>query len=344
MRTDLLVVGGGAMGSATAWWAARAGRDVTLLERHDGHHVHGSSHGRSRIFRLAYADGSYVAMARDAHALWRLLESESGAALLTVTGGLDHGPAADDIEANLRANGLPYERLPAAEAAQRWPMLRFASDAVFQPDAGRLDADAAVTTLHAEAAQHGADVRFGVTAVAARETAYGIEVETAEGDVHEARVAVVAAGAWLPGLLGSFPVPDDLPAFRVTQEQPVYLPSEAEWPSFIHWRAEGVPYYGLGAPGEGVKVGEHGSGRPVSPDARLGADADAVRRVEEYAAEWLPGATPVAARADSCLYTTTPDESFVLRRHGPLVVCSPCSGHGFKFVPEIGRRTAELSG
>lgn len=105
-----------------------------------------------------------------------------------------------------------------------------------------------------------------------------------------------------------------------------------------------MPVYGLAAPGEGVKVGEHGTGRVVEPDARLGVDEDAVRRVEAYAAEWLPGAEPRAARVDSCLYTTTPDESFVLRRHGPLVVCSPCSGHGFKFVPAIGRRTAALSG
>ena len=346
MRTDLLVVGGGAMGSATAWWAARSGRDVTLLERHAGHHVHGSSHGRSRIFRLAYADGSYVALAREAFDLWRLLERESGTSLLHVTGGLDHGrpDEVDDVERNLAAAGLPYERLTAPAAAERWPALRFDGDAIHQPDAGRLDADTVVTTLHAEAARHGADVRFGVTAVAARETAYGIAITTDRDEEVEARVAVVAAGAWLPGLLRHLPAPGDLPPFRVTQEQPVYLPSDAEWPSFIHHRRDGVPYYGLGAPGDGLKVGEHGSGRVVDPDARLGVDEEAVRRVEAYAAEWLPGATPRAARVDSCLYTTTPDESFVLRRHGPLVVCSPCSGHGFKFVPAVGRTTAGLSG
>jgi sarcosine oxidase len=198
--------------------------------------------------------------------------------------------------------------------------------------------------LHAEAARHGASLRFGVVAVAARRTAYGVAVETSEGEEVEARVAVVAAGAWLPGLLRSLPVPDGLPAFRVTQEQPVYLPSEAEWPSFVHHRGDDVPYYGLGSPGDGVKVGEHGSGRPVDPSARLPVDADAVRRVEEYAARWLPGAVARATRADSCLYTSTPDESFVLTRSGPLVVCSPCSGHGFKFVPAIGRRAASLSG
>lgn len=344
VRTDLLVVGGGAMGSATAWWAARSGRDVVLLERQPGHHVQGSSHGRSRIFRLAYADPYYVGLARAALPLWRALEAESGTALLDVTGGLDHGqPAAvEAVAGNLAAAGLAYERLAPDAAAERWPGLRVEHAAVAQPDAGRVDADAVVTTLHAEAARHGADVRFGVAATAARPTPYGVEVDTAGGAV-QARVVVLAAGAWLPGLLGHVPAPDGLPAFRVTQEQPVYFATgEAAWPSFVHHRA-GVPYYGLGAPGDGVKVGEHGSGRVVDPDARLDVDAAALARVESYAVEWLPGVEPRVARVDSCLYTTTPDESFVLRRSGPVVVCSPCSGHGFKFVPEIGRRTAALA-
>ena len=342
-RTDLLVVGGGAMGSATAWWAARAGRDVVLLERHPGHHAHGSSHGRSRIFRLAYDDPYYVGLARRAHELWRVLEAESGASLLTTTGGVDHGPGASAVAAALAAAGLPHARLSPAAAAERWPMLRFDSLVVHQPDAGRLDADLAVTTLHAEAGRHGADVRFSCVAESARATPYGIAVSTSSGDV-EARVVVVAAGAWLPGLLPHLPAVPDLPPFRVTQEQPVYFASAdgEEWPSFIHHRSP-VLYYGLGAPGDGVKVGEHGSGRVVSPDARADVDAAAVARVEEYAAGWLPGASPGAVRVDSCLYTSTPDDAFVIRREGPLVVCSPCSGHGFKFTPVIGRMTAELA-
>lgn len=343
-ETDLLVVGGGAMGSATAWWAARSGRSVTLLERRPGHHVHGSSHGRSRIFRLAYADPYYVSLAREASALWRVLESESGAALLQVTGGVDHGDPVEvnGVEAALLAAGLPCARLSSREADERWPALRFDGDVVHQPDAGRLDADEVVTTLHREAARHGADVRFGCALSSLRPGGRGVIAVTSGGEI-SARVAVVAAGAWLPGLLSAIPAPGDLPPFRVTQEQPLYLPSDAEWPSFIHHRRGDVAIYGLAAPGEGVKVGEHGSGRVVDPDARLAVDEDAVRRVEAYAAAWLPGATPVATRADSCLYTSTPDDAFVLRRHGALVVCSPCSGHGFKFVPAIGRAVAALA-
>jgi sarcosine oxidase len=350
-RTDLLVVGGGAMGAATAWWAARAGRSVTLLERHAGHHDRGSSHGRSRIFRLAYADPYYVGLAREAAALWRVLEAESGAALLDVTGGVDHGAdlvAVRGVADALAAAGLPYAVLPPAEAAERWPGLRFEGSVVHQPDAGRLDADAVVTTLYAEAARHGAALRFSTEVTSLRRDGDGVVAETSAGPV-AARVAVLAAGAWLPGLLGrlgrpgAVPAPEGLPTFVVTQEQPVYFPGDGPWPSFIHHRLGAVPVYGLGAPGEGVKAGEHGSGRVVSPDARLPVDEAALARLESYVETWLPGAVPRATRADSCLYTTTPDESFVLRRSGPVVVCSPCSGHGFQFVPVIGRLTAELA-
>src|SRR3954452_7572478 len=91
--TDVVVVGGGAMGAATAWWLTRKGRRVTVLEQYQPGHDRGSSHGRARIFRLAYRDAKYVALARRAQELWRLLEEDSGAELLEVTGGLDHGPA-----------------------------------------------------------------------------------------------------------------------------------------------------------------------------------------------------------------------------------------------------------
>lgn len=343
-RTDLLIVGGGAMGAAVAWRAARDGRAVTLLERHAGPHPYGSSHGRSRIFRLAYRDPYYVALARAARTGWDVLQDESGTALLDVTGGLDHG-LAGEVATNLAAADVPFSVLSPAETEARWPHLRFEGEVVHQPDAGRLDADAVVATLHREAVRHGADLRFSTVALSAAVTGDGVVVTTSAGEI-AARVVVVAAGAWLPGLLPSLPPVDGLPPFRVTQEQPVYFAARdpaTPWPSFIHWRAEGVPYYGLAAPGDGVKAGEHGSGREVSPDARLPVDEGAVARVVSYAAEWIPGVVPEPVRVDGCLYTSTPDESFVLRRFGPVVICSPCSGHGFKFVPEIGRLVAELS-
>ena len=117
----------------------------------------------------------------------------------------------------------------------------------------------------------------------------------------------------------------------------------APWPSFIHYR-DPVPAYGLETPGEGVKLGEHHAGEVLTdPDERRCASLRASARLLDYASEWIPGVEPVAVSEATCLYTSTPTEDFVIDRVGPVVICSPCSGHGFKFAPLVGELVAGLA-
>src|SRR3954463_2940137 len=148
-EVDVVVVGAGAMGSAAAWWLVREGRSVALLERFEAGHVRGSPPGPSRIFRLAYPDRFYVDLAQRALPLWRELEDDAGEALLTTTGGLDHGPEASvGLEADALAEaGASYELLSSAAALERWPGMRFGESVLFQPDAGCCNADATVRAL-----------------------------------------------------------------------------------------------------------------------------------------------------------------------------------------------------
>ena len=345
-RVDAVVVGAGAMGSAAAWWLARAGREVVLLERFEQGHSRGSSHGATRSFRLAYPDRRYVEMARRALPLWRQLEAETGIVLLETTGGVDHGDPAgvDAVAAALAAGGAPGERLSAAEAEARWPGMRFEHDVLFQPDAGRCLADRTVRVLQDAVAALGGEVRFSEPALeiepagAAEDQA--VRVRTA-ADTYHAPVCVVAAGAWIARLLPEVP----LPPLTVTQEQVFHFPPRdpgAEWPSFIHHRD---PYlYGLASPGEGVKVAEHHAGAVVDPDRRdFATDPSGAQRVARYVEEWFPGLVRQAASSTTCLYTSTPDHDFHVRRHGPVVAVSACSGHGFKFTPLIGQTAATLA-
>jgi sarcosine oxidase len=166
-----------------------------------------------------------------------------------------------------------------------------------------------------------------------------VRVRTESGEV-DAAFAVVAAGAWAPALIGLAPV-------RVTREHYVHLPPRDDgtrWPSFIHYR-DPVAAYGLETPGEGVKLGEHHAGGALTaPDDEVDPDAAAAAtaRLLAYAADWIPGVEPRAVSEATCLYTSTPNEDFVVDRVGPVVVCSPCSGHGFKFAPLIGELVAGL--
>src|SRR3954471_17724870 len=132
-NVDVVVVGAGAMGSATAWWLARRGVEVVLLEQFEPGHTRGSSHGVTRIFRLAYYDPFYVRMAQATLPLWRELEDDAGEPLLDITGAVDHGdPRAVGMVADaLQACGAPFQRLTPAAAGERWPAMRFDRDALF---------------------------------------------------------------------------------------------------------------------------------------------------------------------------------------------------------------------
>ncbi|MEV4345791.1 FAD-dependent oxidoreductase [Actinoplanes sp. NPDC049596] len=338
MTLDAIVVGGGAMGSAAAWQLARRGADVVLLERFEPGHTHGASHGASRIFRFAYAEPDYIALAREALSLWQELDPS----LLELTGGVDHGDRAsiEPIANALAAAGVPGQWRPREEAAERWPGLRFTGPVFFHPSSGRVHADHAVAALQAAASALGAKIqhRTQVTAIAVRGDD-SAEVVTASETLRARRV-IVAAGAWtsklLPGLL----------PLRVTQEQPAHftpLDPAVPWPSFIHHDGQhGV--YGLLTPGEGVKVGFHGNGPVVDPDRRdYAAEPRRAERLRDYVRQWVPGVDPESDAPISCTYTTTPTSDFVVDRRGPLVIAAGFSGHGFKFTPAIGRLAADLA-
>ncbi|HTN80544.1 MAG TPA: FAD-dependent oxidoreductase [Acidimicrobiales bacterium] len=348
---DVVVVGAGTMGSSTAWWLARRGVDVVLLEQFEQGHVRGSSHGGSRIFRLAYPDVEYVALAQMALPLWRELEDDAGVPLLDTTGGIDHGDPSmiDAVRAALGARDATFESLSPDAAHERWPAMDFDRAVLAQPDAGRCRADDTVRALQDRAAAHGAAVHFSTGAAVVAERGEGVIARCPYADLEVlARVAVVTAGAWIDRVAPSH---IGLPPLHVTQEQIVHFAPRdetdgGEWPSFIHHRSEvgeGV-VYGLRTPGEGIKVGGHHEGPVVDPDQRsFDLDPGRVEESVRYAERWLPGVEPVPMFGVTCLYTTTPTEDFVVDRRGSFVIGSACSGHGFKFTPAIGLLLADLA-
>jgi len=207
---------------------------------------------------------------------------------------------------------------------------------------GRCRADATVAALQRRAVDHGATVVHDCGPASVNRSRDGVEVVAPQVDASwRARAAVVTAGAWTDAVVGRRV---DLPPLVVTQEQVQHFAQRGardEWPSFIHHRDPWV--YGLLTPGEGVKVARHHVGAVIDPDVRAPRDVAADRIVSQYVVDWMPGLDPRPVNTAECLYTTTPDESFVFEQRGPLVVGSACSGHGFKFAPLIGQRLADLA-
>ncbi|HEX5936277.1 MAG TPA: FAD-dependent oxidoreductase [Actinomycetota bacterium] len=346
-RADVVIVGGGVMGTAAARALASRGRDVILLERRTIGHAQGSSGGPTRNFRLTYHDPVYVRMARRALEEWRRLESDAGMELLRVVGGLDLGAATDGSVAALEAAGESFERPTATEIAERWPALRVEGQSrfLYQPEGAILRADATIAAQARSARADGAELREDTGTERVRPDVAGVEIVTSGGDVLRAPTAIVAAGAWAASLLGDVGI--DLP-LRPTLEQSTYLTTEdavGAIPTVIDWDAapDQPPYIVPNAfvPGE-IKAGAHLSGPPVDPDTPPGPDAEREALVVDWVGRRIHPA-PTPTRTETCLYTVAPDEDFVIDRAGPVVVASPCSGHGFKFAPLIGEVLADLA-
>jgi sarcosine oxidase len=344
-RFDAIVVGGGAMGTAAARSLATRGRSVLLMERFAIGHANGSSGGPTRNFRLTYHDPVYVRMARLSLEGWRALEAEAEEELLRTVGGLDVGRAARVSADALREAGESFERPSALEVGARWPMLRFpdGSEFLYQPEGAIVRAEAAIRAQARLAAERGATIRERTVAETVEPAGDGVEVVTSGGETYRAPAAIVAAGAWAAPLLHGAGI--DLP-LRATLEQSTYFGMDAPLPTVIDWDAAPAqpPYLVPNPfePGE-VKAGAHLSGPTVDPDTRsFDPDPERETGIARWIAERLDPA-PALRRTETCLYTTTPDEDFVIDRVGPLVLASPCSGHGFKFTPLIGEILADLT-
>lgn len=329
------VVGAGVMGAATARALARSGHDVTVLEQFSFGHERGSSHGATRVFRFSYPVVEYVRMAMESLELWRELERDTGESLLRTTGGLDAGKLLDDHVAALQECRAECEVLDRDEAMARFPWLRPGEGPLlFQGDGGVAFADRTVEACLRSASEHGATLRPDTKVLAIEQGS----VETADGSV-EADVVVVTAGGWVKELVA--PLGIEVPV-RPTRETVAYFElDEPRVTTLVEWDQPSI--YALPS-GQGVlKAGEHQAGVTTDPDEEGRVDEESVARLSEWVAKRFPAANPRPIHAETCIYTNTPDDSFVLERHGDVVVGSPCSGHGFKFAPWVGKRLAELA-
>jgi len=349
---DVAVIGAGLMGAATAWALARRGVSVALFEaRTPGHHE-GSSHGSARIFRRAYSDALYVAMAGRARELWQELEIAADEVVMQQTGGIDHGRRRDPraLGEVLRAAGVPAALLNRREANLRWPGIAFTGPVLFHAEAGVIDAERAVVAMVRCAVQGGAEWHAQTPVRAIERVAAGVRLHLPDRSVL-ATTTVVAAGAWTGPLLADLV---ELPRLTVTQQQIFHFPRRdpgAAWPIFVH--DDTLSVYGLpggraaaagGVFPAGIKVAEHDRGTVTTADTRTGIVDDAARkRLIGYVERNLPGLEPVPYAEATCLYTWTDNADFLVDRVGPIIVCSPCSGHGAKFAPLIGELAADLA-
>jgi sarcosine oxidase len=352
-RYDVVVVGVGGMGSAALYHLARRGKRVLGLERFDLLHEHGSSHGLTRIIRLAYFEHpDYVPLLRRAYELWRELEAEAGEQLLHTTGIIEGGP--EILEGVLRScatHDIEHEVLNGIEVTERFPAFDLPPEleVAYQADGGFVVPERCIVA-HAEGAlAHGATLRAREQVLEWSEGENGVRITTDRATV-EAERLVVTAGAWsedvarLPA--GSVrAVRQVLAWFQPTQPE-LFTPERMPVFNLI---LDGEHFYGFPSYGiPGVKFGRYErQGESGDPDgiSRVPTIGDETR-LRELASRYLPeGAGPTVA-LKTCLFELSPDEHFLVDRHPEfenVVVGAGFSGHGFKFCSVIGEILADLA-
>ena len=358
-----LVLGAGLNGLSTAWQLARMGVPrVGLVEQFRLHHDRGSSHGAARITRSTYSDARYVRLVRVAHEHdWPQLERDSGMQLIHPADGIFFGPPDGDLEqwsaavTSAGATGVErgVERITPALARRRFPAFAFPdAHAVLHDRTGGVIAAAdTLLALDRRCRVEGVHVLEDTRVLGLDPSTDPIVVDTDRGRLLAERV-VVTAGAWVRELL-----PRVAPRLSVQRQHVGYfsldLPSAETRPGrFPVWVYLGSPatglYYGLPEFGRpGIKAALHGVG-PGSDDPAQhpGPDPAAIARVRAWLSEQLAVPILETLYAETCLYTNTPDEHFIigaLPGYPRVIVGSACSGHGFKFGPLMGRILAELA-
>ena len=353
-RFDTVIVGLGAMGSAALYHLASRGVKVCGVDRWATPHIHGSTHGRTRIIREAYYEHPcYVPIVQRAYELWSALEREIGHQLFVQTGGLMIGPPDGEIFGGaLRSaleHGLAHTILEPREVEARYPGFRVpdGSQALHEPRAGLLLPEKCVEAHLALALRAGASIRTGVT-VTGFEANGDVRIATDAGELR-ARTLILAAGPWLPSLVPELDLPLEIERQLFHWFEPA---SHPEWYDAAHSPITLIEYardrFFATFPdiGHGVKAGIHHEGAIIDIDAPRAPASDAEgAEIAGLLARYLPQAPGRILDRATCVYTNTPDHDFLLDRHpshANVLIASPCSGHGFKFSSAIGEILADL--
>ncbi|MBI3801087.1 MAG: N-methyl-L-tryptophan oxidase [Deltaproteobacteria bacterium] len=352
---DCLVIGTGGVGSATLYHLAARGVRALGIDRFPPGHDRGSSHGDTRIIRLAYFEHpNYVPLLRRAYQLWAELAERCGQQLYHETGLLQIGyPGGEVVPGVLRSaqeHTLEVEELTAREVERRFPgfQVHDSMTAVLERCAGYLKVEACVLAYAQEATKLGAELRSDETVLSWRAEGSGVRVTT-DKDQYVAARLIVTPGAWAPELLGELRIRFDVRRKSLFwyEASPVYSTAQG-CPIFLHETPAGVFYGYPQIDHFGLKVAEHSGGQAVSDPLAVdrAIDPQDRQRVENFLQEYLPDVSRTLRKHVVCLYTMSPDGHFIVDRHPQypqVAFVAGLSGHGFKFACVLGEILADLA-
>ena len=354
---DVIVVGVGAMGSAACYQLAKRGARVLGLEQFDIPNALGSSHGQSRMIRMAYYEHpDYVPLLRRAYELWEEQEVESGQKLLYLTGGIYIGPPEGEIVAgSLRSAqqyNLPHEFLDRKELRHRFGQFHVDESwvALYEPQAGFLVPERVISAYAQAALREGAEIHGHEQVISWKSDGRGVSVTTNIGE-YRADKLVFCGGPWSSCLIRDLGM--ELVVTRqvlawVWPRQPKQF-ALGEFPVFAVDCLDGTLHYGFPMSEDypGFKVAHHAPGAVTDPDfVTRGQKPGDQQTFRPFLQKILPDANGPLLSMKICLYTNSPDHHFIIDRHPKyerVTIACGFSGHGFKFSSVVGEIIADLA-
>jgi sarcosine oxidase len=350
---DVIVVGLGAMGSATLYELSRRGKRVLGLEAFAPGHRLGSSHGESRVIRLAYYEHpNYVPLLLRAYERWAELERESGEALLRITGGLMIGPPESELVrgalASAEQHGLDHQLLDAAEVRRRYPALAPAADevAVWEPHAGFLRPERCIEAFVRLAHETGARTQYEERVRLWHATADGVQLTTDTGR-YAADQVVFTCGARMAEVLDVPVRAERVPLFWMEPLTPELFET-GRLPIYLWETPDAGHFYGFPhVEWPGVKVARHYTGDYCDPDSvDRTVNAEDERRLRSSIEQRIPALNGRVVSSLVCMYENSPDRHFLIDRmpdQPNVIFGGGFSGHGFKFASVVGEILADLA-
>lgn len=371
MKTaEVVVIGLGAMGSATAYQVAKLGVSVIGIDQFRPPHTHGSTHGDSRITRQATGEGAqYVPLVLRSQQLWREIEAETNSELFTACGALMVRPSSvvaaqhgvpDRVAATVelaKRFGIEHEVFSGEDVRQRFPLFNVTDDfaAYYEPGGGFVRPERAVAAQLELAERHGAQLQFGQRVIGIEQSGSLVKVRTVDDDI-EAKRVVLSVGSWARDFVGEgwsslFRVhPQSLHWFGVEESYQDQVGPD-QCPVYIWSWGNGPFDYFYGFPAidgasSGMKVATEQMDWEISPDETRSevSEGEALGMFDRHLAGRMLSMSRSPLRSVSCLYTITPDHGFVIDQHPEfdnVTLVSPCSGHGFKHSAAIGEAVAQ---
>ena len=350
---DVIVVGQGAWGASAAWALAARGLRVLGLDAFEPPHEFGSHTGTTRLARWSTSqDVAYAPLTKRAFELWRTLEWQTGEMIVETSGSLLFGPLDLPVRQvpldTLNALGMPYEELGADEVAERFPALWCpqTEGAIFEPLGARLRSADAIRAMQRRARELGATIRFGERVASWSAQPGAVRVVT-EHATYEAASLVLCAGARAAHLMPSIAAE----AMAERQVLVFFNPRRADTtiPCLYWWQLhDSIPLRGYGAfETDGrFKVAFHRGGVLTDADAvDRTVSQEEVRPIADAVAQRIPGLDPTVIDARVCLYTSAPDEHWVVDRHPKhdnVAFATSCNGRGFRYATAVGELLADL--